>query len=79
MTISDLHSKQHPRGCGRDTPGDFARFLPMAYGSGCELGTQATIAGRLGFGDAGQLTEIGSRTDEIRRMIYAFISQLSDK
>lgn len=38
-------------GCGRDSPREFARFLRIAYGSGCEVGTQIELARRAGLGD----------------------------
>ncbi|MEN8041420.1 MAG: four helix bundle protein [Actinomycetota bacterium] len=63
-------------GSGRDLPGDFAKFLRYAYGSGCELATQTTIAQNLELGDSHDLANLHEGADEVRRMIYAFVKHL---
>jgi four helix bundle protein len=63
-------------GCGRDSPKEFARFLRIAYGSGCELETQLLAARRLGYGYAPAIAEIASEVEQVRRMIYALIQQV---
>jgi four helix bundle protein len=64
-------------GCGRDSPKEFARFLRIAYGSGCELETQLLSAGRLGYGCTSAVVEIASEVDQVRRMIYALLQQVA--
>ena len=63
-------------GCGRDSRNDFARFLRIAYGSGCELGTQIEIARYLEYGDTKELNHLKGSADDVRRMIYTFTDRL---
>ncbi len=63
-------------GCGRDSRNDFARFLRIAYGSGCELGTQIEIARYLKYGNTGALDRLKAETDGVRRMVYTFTCRL---
>ena len=63
-------------GRGRGGSREFVRFLNIAYGSACELETQALIAGELGMGESDQLTRITDGADEVRRMIHALIKQV---
>lgn len=65
-------------GRGRGSDGDFARFLRIAYGSACELDTQAHIAQRVGVGSPHDLEHLISETNEVRRMINALIRRVAD-
>ncbi len=63
-------------GCGRDSPREFARFLRIAYGSGCEVGTQIELAGRVRLGDPAALASAASETERIRRMLTGLLAKL---
>jgi four helix bundle protein len=63
-------------GCGRDSSREFARFLRIAYASGCEVSTQIELAQRVGIGDADKLADAAAATEDIRRMIPALIARL---
>jgi four helix bundle protein len=65
-------------GRGRGSDRDFARFLRIAYGSACELDTQAHIAQRVGVGSPHDLKHLISETNEVRRMINALIRRVAD-
>ena len=63
-------------GWGRRSRKDYGRFVVIALGSNDELRTQIIIAGRLGFGEASQLSDADNLCDEIGRMLsglYAFL------
>ena len=64
-------------GRGRGSDRDFARFLRIAYGSACELDTQAHIAWRVGVGPPADLDRLIVATDEIRRMLNVLIRRVS--
>ncbi len=64
-------------GCGRRTDADFARFLYIAYGSACELETQAIAASRVISVGEDHLRGIISGLEEIRRMLSGLIGALS--
>jgi len=66
-------------GCGRDSPREFARFLRIAYASGCEVSTQIEIAQRTGIGDVEKLADAARASDDIRRMIPALIAKLKTR
>ena len=63
-------------GSGRGSSREFVRFLRIAYGSACEVETQALIALQLDMGDAHRLTRITEGADEVRRMIHALVAQV---
>ncbi|HEX9200800.1 MAG TPA: four helix bundle protein [Acidobacteriaceae bacterium] len=56
-------------GWGRRSRKDYSRFVLVARGSNDELQTQLVIAGRLRFGNAKQLAEAGTLSDEIGKML----------
>jgi len=56
-------------GQGRRSPGDFARFLGIAYGSLCELETHLYLAERRNMLDRETLEEIVADSDEVARLI----------
>jgi four helix bundle protein len=64
-------------GRGRASGGEFRQFLSIARGSSCELLTQIHVARALGFGNGSVLDEAELRSNEISRMLLAFIQTLS--
>jgi four helix bundle protein len=64
-------------GRGRASGGAFRQFLSIARGSSCELLTQIHVARALGFGNGSVLDEAELRSNEISRMLLAFIQTLS--
>jgi four helix bundle protein len=63
-------------GKGRGTRADFAHFLVMARGSGCELETQLTITENLGYITKQELGGILTELDEVMKMLNGLISSL---
>ena len=61
-------------GNGRETKGEYARFLGIARGSLYETETQLEIARRLGYVD--DLSHVMLLTSEIRRMLISIMSKL---
>lgn len=64
-------------GCGRGTDRDFRRFLRMAYGSACELETQARLAIAIGIATDTQMIGIIDGSTNIRRMLGGLIRRTS--
>ncbi|KAA3640041.1 MAG: four helix bundle protein [Armatimonadetes bacterium] len=64
-------------GCGRGSDRDFTRFLRIAYGSACEVETQARIAVEVQVGDVARLQTVISDAQETRRMISGLIARTS--
>ncbi|MGA2848857.1 MAG: four helix bundle protein [Terracidiphilus sp.] len=63
-------------GQGRLNLGEFKQFLGIARGSNCELQTQLEIAGSLGFGKPELLSGAQGLSQEVGKMIYAFMESL---
>jgi len=63
-------------GQGRSSEREFLHFLSIARGSNCELQTQLEIARRLGLADTQLLNDAESLSQEIGKMIYAFMHAL---
>jgi four helix bundle protein len=63
-------------GQGRLNLGEFKQFLGIARGSNCELQTQLEIASTLGLGNPDLLREAGALSEEVGKMIYAFLKSL---
>jgi len=63
-------------GQGRLNLGEFRQFLGIARGSNCELQTQLEIASALGFGKPELLHDAQGLSQEVSKMIYAFIESL---
>jgi len=64
-------------GQGRNTTGDFIRFLSIARGSLQELETQILIASRLRYVDISVERELIAMTDETSRLISGLSRSLS--
>ncbi len=66
-------------GQGRQSPGDFARFLAVAYGSVREIETQVLIAERLGYLNATATTSLIDSAAEIGRLVNGLRQSLVRK
>lgn len=66
-------------GAGRNTNGEFVQFLGIANGSSFELTTQLIIASELGLLKEGQVAIVINELDEIQKMLYSFMNNLSNK
>lgn len=64
-------------GRGRMNGGEFRQFLSIARGSACELLTQIHVARSLEFGDSRALDEAELGSNEVSKMLLAFIKTLS--
>ncbi|MDJ0790431.1 MAG: four helix bundle protein [Acidimicrobiia bacterium] len=64
-------------GSGRRSSKDFVRFLRIAYGSSCELETQALLAISLEFGDEAELQKLLAAVDEVQRMLSTLIDRVT--
>ena len=60
-------------GCGRSTPGDYLRFLDIAYGSVCELEYQISLATRLNFLVGSSVNELSQKCSETARVLNGLI------
>jgi len=56
-------------GRGRESNGDYCRFLSIAYGSLCDVETQFEIAVRLGFVQQETIVQILSNCSEVARLL----------
>lgn len=63
-------------GQGRNSPGDFGRFLSIAYGSLREVETQLLIAVRLKFIDPTQYQPVQELCDETGRILNGLMNSL---
>lgn len=63
-------------GSGRRSDREFARFLRIAYGSACEVETQALLAMRIETGDQILLSQPLSDVDDVRKMLSGLISSV---
>jgi four helix bundle protein len=64
-------------GCGRGSDLDFRRFLRMAYGSSCELETQARLAVVIEIATEDQMDAIIDGCSDVRRMLGGLIHRTS--
>jgi len=62
-------------GNGRSTRGEYRLFLGHARGSNCELQTQLTIAGNLGFCDKEAQEAAEKLSAEVSRMLNALMNK----
>ena len=63
-------------GCGRRTPGDFARLLQVAVGSGSELQYHLLLASDLEYMPRQEYEQLDRSTAEVKRMLTTFIRRL---
>jgi len=63
-------------GWGRNSPKDLKNFLAISRGSVFELRTQLTIATRLSYADDSSRSETRALSDEVSRMLVAFMKTL---
>jgi four helix bundle protein len=63
-------------GQGRKSTKDFLRFLSIAHGSLCEMETQVTSAGRLGFLDGKQVAHVIDASAEVGRLVNGLYKSL---
>lgn len=64
-------------GYGRASRPEFRRFLGIARGSAMEVQSQLAVARRLKFGDPRCVQSTGARADEVSRMIWALMQNLT--
>jgi four helix bundle protein len=65
-------------GYGRNTSGEFQRFLNITMGSLFEIQTQFELANRLALLPDSNFKELFDRSREIERMISSFIRSLNN-
>lgn len=63
-------------GSGRQTDGDFRRFVEIAAGSACEVEYHLLLAHDLGFIPSGEYEELDCRVNEIKKMLNSFGKRL---
>lgn len=63
-------------GYGRNSKGDFSRFLQISMGALFEVQTQLEIAIKLGYLKEEKYTELYEKSREIERMLSSFINSL---
>ncbi|MGD0630932.1 MAG: four helix bundle protein [Terracidiphilus sp.] len=63
-------------GQGRASVGEFRQFLGIARGSTCEVQTQLDIARALSFGNAKQIDDAESLSNEVRKMLFGLLDSL---
>ena len=63
-------------GQGRESLGDFARFLAIAYGSLCELETHLYLAERRSFLDPSALDGLIALTNEVARLVRGLLKTI---
>lgn len=66
-------------GYGRKTTPDYIRSLYFAYGSNCELETQISLSGDLGYMKAQEEEMLQKNIGEVERMLKALIKSLEKK
>ena len=66
-------------GYGRKTTRDYVRSLYFAYGSNCELETQISLSGDLGYMKAQEKEMLQRNIEEVERMLKALIKSLENK
>ena len=66
-------------GWGRQSTGDYIRFLPIAQGSLKELETHLILCDRVGLMEASSLPKLESQTQSIGKMLFALIRSLQKK
>jgi four helix bundle protein len=57
-------------------PREFKHYLLIARASNCELQTQLELSGVLGFADSQLLNQTQGMSNEVEKMLIAFLSKL---
>ena len=65
-------------GHGRMNPREFKHFLLIARASNCELQTQLELSGALGFADIQLLNSTQEISDDVEKMLFAFLGRLKN-
>lgn len=63
-------------GCGRDSSREFAQFLNIALGSSSEVSYELLLAHDLGFLDDQAYLNLVEATDEVMKMLAAYIRKI---
>ncbi len=63
-------------GCGRNSDGELARFLEIAYGSASESDYQLLLSKDLGYMRQERYRTLAEKIAEIRKMLNSFIQKL---
>jgi len=66
-------------GYGRKTTPEYIRSLYFAYGSNCELETQISLSGDLGYVKTQEKQMLQRNIEEVERMLKALIKSLENK
>jgi four helix bundle protein len=66
-------------GQARQHPGEFRQFLHMALGSAAEVNTQVIIAYQLSYITQAELQNVEKLINEVEKMAYAILKQLSQQ
>jgi len=66
-------------GCGRDSPGELARFSGLSLGSANELEYHLLLARDLGYLEPETHAPLAERTDHVKRMLANLIRSLRAK
>ena len=66
-------------GYGRRTTPDYIRALYIAYGSNCELETQALLSGDLAYINIDMQNSLLEKISEVERMLKALIKSLESR
>ena len=66
-------------GSGRGTKKEIVRFLRIAYGSACELGTQLELSRQVGLGDLEDLTGLLTSVEDLRKMLSTLIDRVGSQ
>ena len=63
-------------GCGRDGDADFARFVPIAFGSACEVESLLELCRELGFLNATDYELTQAKLVSVKRMLSGLLKKL---
>ena len=65
-------------GCGRGTPGDFARFLQIVAGSAAEVEYQFLLARDLNYLPEDRYAALDADVCEVKRMLAALLARVQE-
>jgi len=66
-------------GYGRKTTNEYIQALYIAYGSTCEIETQALLAGDLGYIEDAELQKLLTDIGDLERMLKGLLNSLKTK